>query len=355
VTPFVDCDVHNSLPSLNEFKKYLPSRWHADLDARIPGRLSAGATYPTRPQNGSNRGDSKPPTGGPAGSDFDFLKQHYLDAWPVRRALLAPLDAFSWPQSGAFGAALNSAMNDWLVDQWLGRDPRLYAAIGIPLEDGPRAAHEIERLADHGRFVQVMMTSRTRDPMGDPKYWPIYEAAVEARLPIGVHVGGAGNPMTSAGWPSYYFEYHASYAHTFPSQIVSLIASGVFDALPDLKFVLEEGGFGWSAPLAWRMDRAWRLMGKEITHLDVPPSELLRQHFWFTTQPIDEPEHPQQLLEILEQLDRMGFLDHLMFATDYPHWDFDSPELAFPSVVSGDLKERIFHRNADQLYRFDVE
>jgi predicted TIM-barrel fold metal-dependent hydrolase len=39
----------------------------------------------------------------------------------------------------------------------------------------------------------------------------------------------------------------------------------------------------------------------------------------------------------------------LMFASDYPHWDFDSPTHAFPKLPDG-LRERIFSANAREWY-----
>jgi predicted TIM-barrel fold metal-dependent hydrolase len=105
--------------------------------------------------------------------------------------------------------------------------------------------------------------------------------------------------------------------------------------------------------LLWRMDRAWRLMGKDTTHLDSPPSSLLRDHFWFTTQPIDEPDRPEQFVDMLRHLEHLGMGERVMFSTDYPHWDFDSPERAFPDVVDRRIRENVFLNNARKLYRFE--
>ena len=46
--------------------------------------------------------------------------------------------------------------------------------------------------------------------MGQRQYWPIFEAAVAANLPIGMHAFGyGGNAITSSGWGSYYLTDHA--------------------------------------------------------------------------------------------------------------------------------------------------
>ena len=49
----------------------------------------------------------------------------------------------------------------------------------------------------------------------------------------------------------------------------------------------------------------------------------MREHFWYTTQPVEEPEKPEHLADVI---DWIGW-DRLMFSTDYPHWDFDDPAL----------------------------
>ena len=63
---------------------------------------------------------------------------------------------------------------------------------------------------------------------------------------------------------------------------------------------------------------------------------------------MEEPSKPAFFLQLLEQLDMN---DRLMFATDYPHWDFDAPDQAFPVRIPNDLKRRIMVENAHSLYR----
>jgi len=42
--------------------------------------------------------------------------------------------------------------------------------------------------------------------------------------------------------------------------------------------------------------------------------------------------------------------DRLMFATDYPHWDFDSPTQSLPRGMPKDLKTKVLAGTACDLY-----
>jgi predicted TIM-barrel fold metal-dependent hydrolase len=43
-----------------------------------------------------------------------------------------------------------------------------------------------------------------------------------------------------------------------------------------------------------------------------------------------------------------------MFATDYPHWDFDSPDQALPKNLTPTLKRKIMAENARAFYKMPV-
>ena len=134
----------------------------------------------------------------------------------------------------------------------------------------------------------------------------------------------------------------------FQSQVISLVYEGVFEMFPGLRIVLVEGGFAWLPPLMWRMDKHYKRLKGEVPHLKRLPSEYIRDHIWATTQPMEEPPNPKHLLQAIEHL---GTEDKLMFATDYPHWDFDEPDRAFSVRLPGELKRKIFSENARALYQ----
>jgi len=62
---------------------------------------------------------------------------------------------------------------------------------------------------------------------------------------------------------------------------------------------------------------------------------------------MEEPANPQHLMQIIDMIDQPEFL---MFATDYPHWDFDAPDRAIPSLIKGEQREQIMWKNAAKLY-----
>jgi hypothetical protein len=92
-------------------------------------------------------------------------------------------------------------------------------------------------------------------------------------------------------------------------------------------------------------------MGEEIPAVQEPPSAIVRRHFWLTTQPMEEPSQRRFFRQLLDQMDMD---DRLMFATDYPHWDFDAPDRAFPVELDPAAKRKIMAENARRLYGLEA-
>ena len=65
-----------------------------------------------------------------------------------------------------------------------------------------------------------------------------------------------------------------------------------------------------------------------------------------STQPIEEPEPRTQLAEVL---DWIGW-DRILFATDYPHWDFDDPAQALPFKMTEEQRRAVFLGNAKAVF-----
>jgi len=353
-TPYavIDCDIHPNLASPDALDKYLSERWRQHRTS-IGGRGFSGSYYPRASPNAS-RHDAWPPNGKPPGSDLDFMRKQLLDAWHMDFGVLQPLLGSGGQRNLEWAAAHAAAVNDWQIETWLDPEPRLRSGLVVPYEDGDLTVKEIERRGSHPGFVQLMLAIRTSEPLGRRKYWKMYEAAEARGLPIGIHFGGqGGHAISGAGWPSMYVEDHAGMSTAFQAQVISFITEGVFEQFPKLKIVLIEGGFAWVPVLGWRLDAAWKKLKVEVPHLKRAPSEYLREHFWLTTQPMEEPPVAEQFLEMLDMAPWLQ--DRLMFATDYPHWDFDAPDEALPKVKLPDgFADAVMAENARALYKLPV-
>lgn len=346
----IDCDIHAAMPNDATLFKYLAPRWRQHHE-QFGMRGHVGGAYPRAVPHAA-RVDSWPPSGLPPGGDLPFMQAQLLDAWELAYGVLTPLYGAGGMLNLEYGAALASALNDWQLAEWVEQDKRLRGSILVAYEDGELTAQEIDRVGDQPGFIQVLLVVRTREPLGHRKYWKMYEAACRHDLPIAIHFGGSGGgPITGAGWPSHYIEDHGGMPQAFYAQVVSMITEGIFERFPTLKIVLIEGGFAWVPPLMWRLDQAWRQLKAEVPHVKQLPSETIREHFWITTQPMEEPPQREYFFQLLDQ---MGMNDRLMFATDYPHWDFDAPDRALPEGTPLALKRAILAENARQLYRFDA-
>ena len=237
-----------------------------------------------------------------------------LDPYNIAYGVLEPLLGGNTSRNLDEAAALCSAMNDWQAHEFVDPEPRLRASILVPQDDPDASVKEIEKRAGDWRFAQIQLGSKTSEPLGRRRYWPIFAAAQANDLSIGLHIGGTQNSAPSpSGWPQFYIEDHHMLVHSMQNQAASMILEGVFDAFPKLKVVLIEGGFAWAPSLGWRLDAHWAKMRDEVPQLKRKPSEYMRTNLWFATQPVEEPEHPDDLRQVFEWIgwDRMVYSQRL--------------------------------------------
>ena len=347
----IDCDVHNSWASSRALLPYLDPYFR---DVLLRGELPGGrdsfphAHRPWLHPEGFMRADAVPPEG-PPGSDYDLLRQQLLDRYQLEYAILTGDEGIevSTLANPHLASALARAVNDWTIAEWLPRDPRLKGSLVVAPQDPAGAAAEIRRLGGHPDIVQVLVSSGAQRPYGDPFYAPIWDAVAEVGLPFAVHLGGQGgvnaNP-TGCGPPTFFWETHALLCETGMGHVASVIAQGVFERHPNLRFVLIECGVAWLPALLWRLDADYKALRKETPWLRSLPSEYAAEHVRLTTQPLEQPPDERHLHAVLEAIDGE---QTLLFASDYPHWDFDDPdELPIPR----EWRRRVLDENARELY-----
>lgn len=346
-TGVMDCDVHVAPVSINEIKSYMKQPFRDAF--RFWGRGIFDNPFPVV------RPDARPPSGGPNGSDPDFLRSQLIHPFGIERAILNPWTYGNYYPDPDLSAAICSAYNDWLNDTWLSEynhDGLFKGSIAISHQDPSLAVKEIERWAGHPHFVQVIADSGARAPFGQRHYWPIYEACERHGLPYAYHPGSDGlaaSALFTPGIPTHFIEWGTTLVCGYISHLVSLLTEGVFERFPGLRVVSLEGGTAWLPSIMWRLDSHWKSFRFEVPWIKKLPSLYLRDHVRFGSQPLERPADDRHLLHNLEMMDAEHLL---MFCSDYPHYDTDVPDHIFPRIIPEQMKNNILYENARQFYKF---
>lgn len=353
----IDCDIHAVLPSgLQTIFPYLDKATRQRLEAKGVGVGHSALSPRLAVPNGGSaiRPDAKTPDGGAGGSDLDFIVKDLIEPHGIEAAVCSCI------QSGAMATVLagpdesvsiTRAFNDFFLEEWgLKKKGSVRYALTVPVQIPEEAAKEIRRAGGEEGVAAVFMPL-LNIPMGNRHYHPIYDAAQEMGLPILLHVTGTenvyhGSPVVAGGWPESYAERYVSLSQVGEANLISLVFSGVLERFPDLKVLFVEFGCGWILPTMWRMNKAWRGVRFDVPWVKKSPVDYINEHVRISTQPLDEPERPDQLKSMI---DLIG--DHLLcFATDYPHWDNDMPGMSL-RMLSDESRRKIFVDNAKGILR----
>lgn len=350
----VDCDVHPLIKNVDVLRPYLAKEWRDFFFSDAIRKQSENGFVYARARdryphpNATYQLDALPPNGGPAGSDPAFTLQHLIEPYGITTALLLPQEHYGVVRFGNPGAAaaFESANNAYLIDHWLGHDKRYALAMTVSDHDPHSAAADIRRYGDQPGVVGVQVLIN-KNMLGSRIFDPIYQAACDMDLAIVSHQnGGEGcysySQSPAGGAPRFYGERHTVLPQIGAANVIDMIMSGVFHRFPDLRVVMVEWGFTWLASLLPRMDYLWEKNRDATPFVNRRPSEYVVEHFKFATQPLDEAARSQEFAAMfgIPNLDRM-----LIFSSDYPHYDTDSPEVILSRIPDA-MKEAVCWRNA---------
>jgi predicted TIM-barrel fold metal-dependent hydrolase len=351
VPKVIDADLHNDMAQRSDLLPFLPKVWHQqwmENGIGVGGKSWSAVGY--------YRKDALTEEGVMPASNPQYVLKDHLERYGIDYAICtgnASMIGISLNYDPDYANAVASAHNDWQNEVWLKASPKFKGSILINSSDPAAAVREIERLAGHPGIVQVMMCSVTKMPMGQRFYHPIYEAAERNGLPVAIHPGNEGlgpsYPPTPSGYPTRYMEWQNIIPINYMGQVNSLVCEGVFEKFPNLKFVALEGGIAWLPHLMWRMDKNYKALRDTVPWLKKLPSEYIQEHVFLSTQPIEEPKAPEHFVQILKMT---GAEDNILYSSDYPHWDFDPPQVA-TAPFPRDIKEKIAAKNAIKVYGLD--
>jgi len=352
----VDCDIHVGYETIADLIPYLDPPTRELVIASGTNGL-AMPSYPWNHPTGWFRHDVYERTAGHDASfaylSLDLLRERHLYVYDVTLGIVEPDEAaaFSVLPNANLAARLCSAYNDWLLEHWLQEEPRLRGMLVVPAQYPEAAAAEIRRLGGRDEFVGIFLPGGARIPYGNPVYDPLWAAANELGLPVAVHTHfesvGISPPITPAGMPDYYVEYHTLCGAGMYGHFVSILCHGVFERFPDTRLAMVEGGLVPYVGFLWRLDTNWPTCRSEIPWCKRRPSEYVWDHVRFASQPLESPDDVGQLLSAIEFVRPW---DTLMYASDFPHWDFDEPEQTLRQLPE-EWRDHVRWRNASSFFR----
>ncbi len=349
-TLLIDTDVHEQPPNgltMTDLIPYIDPHWARYLKGEgglwlgVPKPLSYAAPVPSMASRETWIHDSREyPSSKVENLVKDLIEGEGVTTPIINGSLFFPS---TFPGEPEFAAAMAAAYNDWQIAEMLEREPRLCGSVHVAAQDPEHAAREIDRVAAHPRIVQVILPNLTNWEWGDPRFRPIWEAALRNDLIVAFHHGMTTN--TVLGWPRYYIGWHSMAApQAAMNQTMSLIVNGTFDRYPELRVSMLEAGVTWLPWLMWRLDAQFKELRSGTPWVKRLPSEHIRSNVRAATQPITEvtPGQFEKLIDLTQTQ------DVYVFSTDYPHFDADSGDVL--AGLGDELQAKIRYQNALDSY-----
>ena len=245
---------------------------------------------------------------------------------------------------------LATAYNRWLTEHVLPNEPRMRAFLYLPFNTPDAAQKTVERFLGKPGVAGFMVTSTRYQPVHANEYMKIYAMLEEAGVPIGFHA--------HHNWHNEYTRhlnrFVSLHALTFVlSNLVHLtnwIVNGLPERFPKLKTIWIESGLAWVPFLMQSLDHEYLMRSSEAPLLKRLPSEYMAE-MYYTMQPMEATN-----MKLLEgTFEAINAPTQLLYASDWPHWDFDPPARLFDlPFLSDDEKRNILGFNAARLFNLDV-
>ena len=232
------------------------------------------------------------------------------------------------------------------ASEWQQHDPEWLVPLAeIPNHDGKVAAEEVRRAREIGlRGVEFAPATMSK-PLWDDEWIPLWEAVEDTQLSLAFHAFNISISFSETEHPA------AAGAHLVLAPcradevLCVLILSGLLERHPQAKMVLGESGIGWIPYMLERLDYSYdRRLGE--LNLPLMPSEYFKrqvsatyiQDYWGT-----------------KAMWELGYLDNIMWSTDYPHRDSTWPDskenmdLTFDGLPE-EVKKACIYDNVVRIY-----
>jgi predicted TIM-barrel fold metal-dependent hydrolase len=280
------------------------------------------------------------------------LTQRAMDAMGIDYMVIFPTPMLSLgmhPQIEA-EVALAKAYNRWLVEQILPQDKRQMALLYLPFNDPDACVEVVEEFSGKPGVVGFTVTSTRHKPVWHNSYMRLYAALQDRNMPLGFHAGFSWSDPSFQQLNRFIGMHALSFVHFNMIHMTNWVLNGLPERFPKLKVIWIESGVAWLPFVMQRLDSEFMMRTSECPLLKRRPSEYITD-MYYTTQPLERSN--MKLLQTTLEAIRAD--TQLLYASDWPHWDFDPPgtvtKLPF---LNEQAKRNILGLNAAKLFNLDV-
>ena len=244
---------------------------------------------------------------------------------------------------------LGNAYNRWTVDTLLAQDKKLKSMAFLPFNDADEALKTVEEFGDAPGVVGFMVTSVRNKPVHHNRYMKVYRALEERGLPLGFHAGYYWQDPSMMQINRFGSMHALSFVWCNVVHCTNWVMNGLPERFPGLPVVWIESGLSWVPWLMQRLDHTYMMRTSEAPLLKRKPSEYMAEMF-YTSQPLETDN-----LKALELTFEMtNARTQLLYASDWPHWDFDPPSVIWDiPFLDDEARKNILGLNAKRI--FDLE
>jgi predicted TIM-barrel fold metal-dependent hydrolase len=245
---------------------------------------------------------------------------------------------------------LSIAYNRWIVEHVLPHEPRMKAMLYVPFNTPSAAEAMVKRFLGAPGVAGFLVTSTRNQPVHANEYMRLYAMLEEAGMAIGFHAHHNWNNEYTRQLNRFLSMHALSFVLSNLVHLTNWVINGLPERFPKLKVIWIESGLAWVPFLMQRLDHEYMMRVSEAPLLKRLPSEYMREMF-YTMQPMEATN-----LKLLEgTFEAINAGTQLLYASDWPHWDFDVPARLFDLPFLDDTSRRnILGLNAARVFNLDV-
>ena len=243
--------------------------------------------------------------------------------------------------------ALTNAYNAWVSSNLLTQDDGIMALALLPFNSPEAACKTVEKYATNDRVIGFCVTSTRHRPVHANEYMKLYRMIEETGKPVAFHAAYHWQDPSLATIPSFLGMHALGFVWCNMVHLTNWILNGIPEKFPKLKSIWIESGLAWIPFLMQRLDDQFIMRQSEAPLLKRLPSDYIREHCWFTSQPMEKSN--MEALEVTMKVIRAE--TQLLYSSDWPHFDFDTPSTIYDlKFLSESARRNILGRNAQRLF-----